>query len=103
MSSADEDVDAVMAKLERLSPTFFALVNPAANEVKKAIEFAVTARLTTPVYFHPLMWGQHHAHFTGGIRIEVVRRTRRQDILAAAGRCVILIFFKRVFHVLTSK
>ncbi|KAF7974176.1 hypothetical protein HWV62_13309 [Athelia sp. TMB] len=86
LSEVDEDVDSLLSKLERLSPTFFSLINPAAIEIKKAIEFAVAARLTTPVYFHPLMWGQHHSHFKDGIRIEVVRRARRLDVLAVAGR-----------------
>ena len=82
---SDDDVDALLAKLEKVSATIVSLVSPAIDEMKKTIQYAITAGFTSPIFFHPLMWGQHHAHFKG-VRIEVVRRTKRLDVLAAAGR-----------------
>jgi translation initiation factor 2-alpha kinase 4 len=83
---ADDDVDALQAKLEKVSPTLLSLIFPAIEDIKKTIQYATTAGFTATIYFHPLMWGQHHAHFKEGVRIEVVRRTKRLDVLAAAGR-----------------
>ncbi|KAI6146889.1 kinase-like domain-containing protein [Pisolithus tinctorius] len=60
LAEIDEDIDGLLAKLGK-----------GFNE---------------PIYFHPLMWGTHHMHFKEGFRLEVVRRTRRLDVLAAAGR-----------------
>jgi translation initiation factor 2-alpha kinase 4 len=64
-------------------------MKPAVEEIKQTIQFATAAGFSFPVFFHPLMWGAHHMHFKEGVRIEVVRRTRRLDVLAAAGRYVI--------------
>jgi len=86
MCFADDDVDALQAKLEKVSPTLLSLIFPAIEDIKKTIQYATTAGFTATIYFHPLMWGQHHAHFKEGVRIEVVRRTKRLDVLAAAGR-----------------
>jgi translation initiation factor 2-alpha kinase 4 len=61
-------------------------MSSAIEEIKRTIQYAVAGGLTTTVFCHPLMWGQHHTHFNDGVRIEVVRRTKRLDILAAAGR-----------------
>jgi translation initiation factor 2-alpha kinase 4 len=82
----EDDVDVLRAKLERVSPTLLSLMNSAVEDIKKTIQYAVSAGLTATIFFHPLMWGQHHAHFKDGVRIEVVRRTKRLDVLAAAGR-----------------
>ncbi|KAF9231990.1 hypothetical protein BU15DRAFT_90768 [Melanogaster broomeanus] len=81
-STADE----IEAKLEKISPSLLTVMKPAVEEIKQSIQFATSAGFADPIYFHPLMWGAHHVHFKDGFRLEVVRRTRRQDVLAAAGR-----------------
>lgn len=83
---ADDDIDALVARLEKLSPTLLSLISDAIDEVKKSVQYAIAAGFTANLSFHPLMWGQHHSNFKEGVRIEVVRRTKRLDILAAAGR-----------------
>ena len=83
---ADDDVDAFVSKLEKVSPTMLSLIKSAIDDIKKTIQYAASAGFTTSIFLHPLMWGQHHAHFKDGVRMEVVRRTKRLDVLAAAGR-----------------
>jgi translation initiation factor 2-alpha kinase 4 len=84
----DEDIDGLLIKLERVSPSLLTVMRPAVEEIKQSIQFAISAGFNDPIYFRPLMWATHHAHFNNGLRLEVVRRTRRQDVLAAAGRSV---------------
>lgn len=79
-------MDGLIARLERVSPTLLSLISSAIEDIRKTIQFANTAGFTSNIFFHPLMWGQHHSHFKDGVRIEVVRRTKRLDVLAAAGR-----------------
>ncbi|KAG0696775.1 hypothetical protein DFH29DRAFT_949716 [Suillus ampliporus] len=86
MAGIDEDIDALLSKLEKVSPTLVTVMKSAVEEIKETIQFATSAGFSSPVFFHPLMWGAHHMHFKEGVRIEVVRRTRRLDVLAAAGR-----------------
>ncbi|KAG1724557.1 kinase-like domain-containing protein [Suillus lakei] len=86
LAEIDEDIDALLSKLEKVSPTLVTVIQPAVEEMKQTIQFATSAGFSAPVFFHPLMWGAHHMHFKEGVRIEVVRRTRRLDVLAAAGR-----------------
>ncbi|KAG2137935.1 kinase-like domain-containing protein [Suillus clintonianus] len=86
LAEIDEDIDALLSKLEKVSPTLVTVMKPAVEEIKQTIQFATSAGFSAPVFFHPLMWGAHHIHFKEGVRIEVVRRTRRLDVLAAAGR-----------------
>ncbi|KAF5376991.1 hypothetical protein D9615_007308 [Tricholomella constricta] len=82
----DEDIDAFMSRLERLSPALVGLIAPYAQEVKKTVEYAKATKVSRPILFHPLMLGHHHTHFRFGIMIEVVRKNRRSDVLAAGGR-----------------
>lgn len=84
----DEDIEGLLLKLERISPSLLTIMRPAVEEIKQSIQFATSAGFNGPIYFRPLMWATHHAHFNHGFRLEVVRRTRRQDVLAAAGRFV---------------
>ncbi|KIJ60152.1 hypothetical protein HYDPIDRAFT_139699 [Hydnomerulius pinastri MD-312] len=86
LSEVEEDIDGLLAKLEKISPSLLTVMKPAVEEIKQSVQFATSAGFTGPIYFHPLMWGAHHMHFKEGFRLEVVRRTRRQDVLAAAGR-----------------
>jgi translation initiation factor 2-alpha kinase 4 len=87
----DDDIDALVSRLEKVSPTFLSLISSAIVEIKRTIEYATTAGFTNTIFFHPLMWGQHHMHFKDSVRIEVVRRTKRLDVLAAAGRYTLLL------------
>ncbi|KAG8220630.1 kinase-like domain-containing protein [Butyriboletus roseoflavus] len=82
----DEDIDGLLMKLEKISPTLPTIMKPAIEEIKRSIQYATSAGFNGPIYLRPLMWATHHAHFNDGLRLEVVRRTRRQDVLAAAGR-----------------
>ena len=75
-----------MSRLEKISPGLAALVNPAMTEISNIIQFAQSAGVTRPVYFHPLMLGTHHTHFKDGVLVEVVRRNKHSDVLAAGGR-----------------
>jgi translation initiation factor 2-alpha kinase 4 len=85
-SPVDEDVDAVLLKVEKVSPPLLALLRPLADELKQTIQHAVHAGLSRPVFFHPLMIAGHNANFKDGILIEVVRKNKRMDVLAAGGR-----------------
>ena len=87
-AEVDEDIDNLLAKLEKISPSLLSVIRPAVEEMKQSIQFATTAGFGGPIFFRPLMWATHHEHFNDGVRLEVVRRTRRQDVLAAAGRSV---------------
>ncbi|KAI5992946.1 kinase-like domain-containing protein [Pisolithus albus] len=86
LAEIDEDIDGLLAKLGRVAPSLMSMMKPAAEEIKECIRYASAAGFNEPIYFHPLMWGAHHVHFKEGFRLEVVRRTRRLDVLAAAGR-----------------
>ena len=63
-----------------------ALMQPAVKEIKSTIQYAQSANVKRSVLFHPLMLGSHHTHFKGGILVEVVRRHKHSDVLAAGGR-----------------
>ncbi|KIN99309.1 hypothetical protein M404DRAFT_155391 [Pisolithus tinctorius Marx 270] len=86
LAEIDEDIDGLLAKLGKVAPSLMTMMKPAAEEIKECIRYASAAGFNEPIYFHPLMWGTHHMHFKEGFRLEVVRRTRRLDVLAAAGR-----------------
>jgi hypothetical protein len=82
----DEDVITLVARLEKVSPSLVALMSPVLDEMKKAIQYVALAGVTRPIFFHPLMISSHNAYFKDGICFEVVRRSKRGDILAAGGR-----------------
>lgn len=84
----DEDIDGLLVKLEKISPSLLTVLRPAVDEIKQSIQLAASAGFSGPIYLQPLMWATHHQHFKDGLCLEVVRRTRRQDVLAAAGRSV---------------
>lgn len=90
----DEDIDGLLIKLEKVSPSLLAIMRPAVEEIKQCIHFATSAGFNAPIYLRPLMWATHHAYFNDGLRLEVLRRTRRQDILAVAGRLVCFTHFR---------
>jgi translation initiation factor 2-alpha kinase 4 len=77
-----------MSKLEKVSPALVTLIQPAVDEVKRTVQYANAAGVARTIYFHPLMLGSHHTHFKDGVLVEMVRRGKRQDVLAAGGRYV---------------
>lgn len=83
---AEEDVDSMIAQLEKTAPALVALMQPAIQELKDTISFAHSAGVSRPVLFRPLMLGSHNTHLKDGIIVEVVRRNKPTDILAAGGR-----------------
>ncbi|KAG6888787.1 hypothetical protein C0992_007517 [Termitomyces sp. T32_za158] len=86
LTEIDEDIDDLMSRIERLSPALVDLMDPYVQELKKTIDFAKATKVARSILFHPLMLGSHHANFKGGILVEVVRKNRRSDVLAAGGR-----------------
>jgi translation initiation factor 2-alpha kinase 4 len=86
MKSAVKDMDEVVSRLEKISPGLAILISPAITEISNTIQFAQSAGVTRPIYFHPLMLGSHHTHFKDGVLVEVVRRNKHSDVLAAGGR-----------------
>ncbi|KAF8883813.1 hypothetical protein BD779DRAFT_1674349 [Infundibulicybe gibba] len=86
LAEADEDIDDLLARLEKISPNFAASLQPAIIEMKETIQYAISAGVVRPIIFHLLMLGVHHAHFQDGVLFEVVRKGRRMDTLAAGGR-----------------
>ena len=79
-------MDEMMSRLEKVSPGLAILLGPAITEISSTIQFAQSAGVTRPIYFHPLMLGSHHTHFKDGVLVEVVRRNKLSDVLAAGGR-----------------
>ncbi|KAJ7702683.1 kinase-like domain-containing protein [Mycena rosella] len=86
LADTDEDIDALLTKLDKVSPSLTALLRPVVDEIKETIQYAILTGVARPISFHPLMLGNHHAHFKDGVLIEVVRKNKRMDILAAGGR-----------------
>jgi eukaryotic translation initiation factor 2-alpha kinase 4 len=82
----DGDITTLVARLEKVAPSLVALMSSVLVEVKTAIQYVALAGVTRPIFFHPLMISSHNAYFKDGICFEVVRRSKRGDILAAGGR-----------------
>ncbi|KAJ6497813.1 kinase-like domain-containing protein [Mycena sanguinolenta] len=86
LQDTDEDIDALLVKLDKVSPSLTALLRPIVDEIKETIQYAVLTGVARPVSFHPLMLGNHHSNFKDGVLVEVVRKNKRTDVLAAGGR-----------------
>ncbi|KDQ25175.1 hypothetical protein PLEOSDRAFT_1066383 [Pleurotus ostreatus PC15] len=86
LADGETDIDALLAKIEKLSPQLFALIQPAVEQVKSTVQCAIATGVSRPIFFHPLMLGAHHTHFKNGVLVEVVRKSKRTDVLAAGGR-----------------
>ena len=84
----DEDLVTLVARLEKASPPLLTLMSPSLDEIKQAIRYVALAGVTRPIFLHPLMISSHNSYFRGGVCFEVVRRSKRSDILAAGGRLV---------------
>lgn len=75
-----------MSKLEKLSSPLAGQFQPLLAELKQTISYAQIAGVSKQIFFYPMMFGSHHNHFKGGVLVEVVRKGKRMDILAVAGR-----------------
>ncbi|TRM58463.1 hypothetical protein BD626DRAFT_573474 [Schizophyllum amplum] len=82
----EEDIDAWILKLEKTAPFFLSGVRSALTEIKKTLQLASATGVKKPIIFRPLMLNQFTQNFEGGIVIQVVRRNKRMDVLAMAGR-----------------
>jgi len=82
----DEDLATLVARLEKVSPPLLTLMSPSLDEIKLAIRYVSLAGVTRPIFLHPLMISSHNTYFRDGVCFEVVRRSKRSDILAAGGR-----------------
>ncbi|CAL1710511.1 unnamed protein product [Somion occarium] len=83
----DDDIDAFVAKLERISPPLVSLLSGAIDEIRRAIQYANATGVTRPIYFHPLfMINSPDSYFKDGVCFQVLRRHKRSDILALGGR-----------------
>jgi hypothetical protein len=74
--NVEEDIDDILTRLEKGSPTIAALMQPAVKEIKSTIQYSQAANLKRPIFFHPLTLGSHHTHFRDGILVEVVKGER---------------------------
>jgi translation initiation factor 2-alpha kinase 4 len=79
-------VDLIIAQLEKTAPTLVAAMQSAIQEVKDTISFAHSAGVSRQIFFRPLMLGSHNTHLKDGVIIEVVKRNKHTDVLAAGGR-----------------
>lgn len=87
-TDVDEDIDSLIARLEKISPSLVTLMAHSLGEIKKTIQHTALAGVARPILFHPLMISGHNAYFKSGVCFEVVRRNKRGDILAAGGRSI---------------
>ncbi|KAI0954220.1 hypothetical protein AcV7_007513 [Taiwanofungus camphoratus] len=86
LTETDDDVDALLARLEKISPQLTSLLSPYIQEVKSTIQFANASGVTRQVFFRPLMMSHPNRYFKDGVCFEVVRCKKRSDIIAAGGR-----------------
>ncbi|KAF8345771.1 kinase-like domain-containing protein [Amanita rubescens] len=86
LSDKDDEIDNLLARLEKVSPAFVGLIQPFVDEVKHTIQYSVSTGVTRQIYFHPLMLGNHLQLFKDGVIVDVVRKNKATDILASGGR-----------------
>ncbi|OCH91731.1 Serine/threonine-protein kinase [Obba rivulosa] len=86
LSEADEDLDGLLGRLEKISCTLLSALSFAVEEVRSTIQFARAFGVTRTIIFDPLMLSNRNPYFKDGVCFEVTRRNKRSDILAAGGR-----------------
>ncbi|KAH9943970.1 hypothetical protein B0H21DRAFT_747282 [Amylocystis lapponica] len=86
LAEIDTDVDGLLGRLEKVSPTLFSLLAYPMQELKSTIQLATVSGVTRPIFFDPLMMSNRSAYFKDGVCFEVVRRNKRSDVLAIGGR-----------------
>ena len=93
---SEEDIEDTMSRLEKVGTGLASQMETAVQDVKRTVSYAQSAGVTRKIFFHPLMLGSHHTHFKDGVMVEVVRRNKPTDVLAAGGRCVCSLLFKHI-------
>ncbi|PPQ98103.1 hypothetical protein CVT26_003273 [Gymnopilus dilepis] len=86
LAEVEEDIEDTMSRLEKVGTGLASQMEAAVQEVKRTVSYAQSAGVTRKIFFHPLMLGSHHTHFKDGVMVEVVRRNKPTDVLAAGGR-----------------
>ncbi|KAK0438425.1 kinase-like domain-containing protein [Armillaria borealis] len=86
LSDTYEDVEQLLMRLDKLSSPLLEIIRPAIEEIKTVVKTASLAGVSRPIKFYPLMVGNHLKDFKHGILVEVVRRSKRIELLAAGGR-----------------
>ncbi|SJL11916.1 uncharacterized protein ARMOST_15330 [Armillaria ostoyae] len=86
LSDTYEDVEPLLMRLDKLSSPLLEMIRPAIEEIKTVVKTASLAGVSRPIKFYPLMVGNHLKDFKHGILVEVVRRSKRIELLAAGGR-----------------
>ncbi|KAA1478685.1 Serine/threonine-protein kinase [Dentipellis sp. KUC8613] len=86
MEDVEEDFEVLLARLEKVSPHFTSVISSAVEDIKRTVKYANAAGVTRAIYLHPLMISQCSDYFKDGVCFEVVRRNKRNDILAVGGR-----------------
>ncbi|KAL6299472.1 kinase-like domain-containing protein [Sparassis latifolia] len=86
LTEIDEDLDSLVGRMEKVSPSLVALLDPHVREIKTTIEFAIASGVTRPILFNPLMMSNRSSYFRDGVCFEVAKRNKQSDILAAGGR-----------------
>ncbi|THH00815.1 hypothetical protein EW026_g1755 [Hermanssonia centrifuga] len=87
LTEMDEDIDALLIKLDKVSPQFSIKIADAIREIKSTVQFANATGVHRPIYFHPLFMMKDPVQHFNGICFEVVRgQQKRPDVLAVGGR-----------------
>ncbi|KAF9482948.1 hypothetical protein BDN70DRAFT_828321 [Pholiota conissans] len=84
--SEPKEIDVIAALLEKTAATLGTAMKAAIKEVKETILYATSAGISRKIFFRPLMLGSHNTHLKDGVIVEVVKRNKHTDILAAGGR-----------------
>lgn len=82
----EEELEEVVAKLEKQASPLLPLLRPALNELKATLQHAAWAGVDRQIVIHPLMLGSHLSTYKDGVIVEVVHNTKPSNILAAGGR-----------------
>ena len=87
--TVDEEWELIPFRLKKQFPTLYDTFLPYLQEIKKVQELATLCGVTSQLLIRPLMLGKRHELYRNGICFEVVRRSKRSDILATGGRYLI--------------
>jgi eukaryotic translation initiation factor 2-alpha kinase 4 len=86
----DADVDELLARLDRVSPTLVLTIFQAVQEIKSTMHFAAATGVVRTIYFHPLFMLRNPSNVFEGLCFEVVKRQqphqKKSDTLAMGGR-----------------
>jgi translation initiation factor 2-alpha kinase 4 len=85
VNESDTNIDAIISRIERTSPTLALHVSPFFQEIKETLSYVSVLNVSTPVVIHPLLLGKD-TYFKDGVCFEIIRRKKRTDILASGGR-----------------